>query len=226
MRILAIETTDIAGSIAALDMGRILTAHDLDPRLRSAQTLAPAIVTLLEKAGWRPGDVELVAVATGPGSFTGLRVGVATAKLFAYAVGAEVLGVNSLEVVAAQQTAAAEGAALWAVLDAQRNQVFAGRFNRDGAGWQWQGETTLLDNSAWIAGLLPGQIVCGPVLEKLAGKLPEGITVANRAQWSPKAATVGQLAWKHYQAGRRDDVFGLMPQYFRASAAEEKRAAQ
>jgi len=226
MRILAIETTDAAGSVAALETGRILAAHDLDTRLRSAQTLAPAIVALLEKTAWQPADVQLVAVATGPGSFTGLRVGVATAKLFAYAVGAEVLGVNTLEVIAAQQTAAAEGAELWAVLDAQRNQVFAGRFKRDKMGWQWQGETVLLDNSAWIAGLQPGQIVSGPVLEKLAGKLPEGITVADRALWSPKAAAVGQLAWKHYQAGHRDDVFRLLPQYFRASAAEEKRAAQ
>jgi tRNA threonylcarbamoyladenosine biosynthesis protein TsaB len=225
MRILAIETTDVAGSIATLEMGRILAAHDLDPRLRSAQTLAPAIVSLLEKVTWRPGDVQLVAVATGPGSFTGLRVGVATAKLFAYAVGAEVLGVNTLEVIAAQNTAEAEGAELWAVLDAQRNQVFAGRFKRDNAGWQWQGETTLLENSAWIAGLLPGQIISGPVLEKLADKLPGGITVVDRALWAPKGATVGQLAWKHYQAGRRDGVFGLLPQYFRPSAAEEKRAA-
>jgi tRNA threonylcarbamoyladenosine biosynthesis protein TsaB len=226
MRILAIETTDVAGSIAALEMGRILAAHDLDSRLRSAQTLAPAIVSLLEKAAWRPGDVKLVAVATGPGSFTGLRVGVATAKLFAYAVGAEVLGVNTLEVIAAQQTTVTEGAELWAVLDAQRNQVFAGRFTRDNMGWQWQGETALLDNSAWIAGLKPGQIVNGPVLEKLASKLSGEIKVADQAQWTPKAATVGQLAWKHYQTGRRDDVFGLLPQYFRASAAEEKRAAQ
>src|SRR5262249_5544477 len=161
----------------ALETGRILAAHDLDTRLRSAQTLAPAIVLLLEKVGWRPSHIELVAVATGPGSFTGLRVGVATAKLFAYAVGAEVLGVNTLEVIAAQYSAAADGAELWAVLDAQRNQVFAGRFKRDKVGWQWQGETVLLDNSAWVAELQSGQIVSGPVLEKLAGKLPDRITL-------------------------------------------------
>ena len=65
----------------------MLAEQPLDPTRRSAQTLAPAIATLLDAVEWRPADVELVAVATGPGSFTGLRIGVTTAKAFAYAAG-------------------------------------------------------------------------------------------------------------------------------------------
>ncbi|HZZ29615.1 MAG TPA: tRNA (adenosine(37)-N6)-threonylcarbamoyltransferase complex dimerization subunit type 1 TsaB, partial [Pirellulales bacterium] len=73
MRILAIETTDLAGSVAVLENDRAVVGIDLDAQLRSAQSLAPGIEELLKTAGWQPGDVRLVAVTTGPGSFTGLR---------------------------------------------------------------------------------------------------------------------------------------------------------
>ncbi len=101
MRILALETTDKTGTVAALDGSNLLAEMTLEPTRRSAQTLAPAIQSLLSQVGWRPPDVQLVGVSIGPGSFTGLRVGVTMAKVLAYAVGAEVLGVDTLEAVAA-----------------------------------------------------------------------------------------------------------------------------
>jgi tRNA A37 threonylcarbamoyladenosine modification protein TsaB len=139
-----------------------------------------------------------------------------------------------LEVIAAQAPASAEVTELWAVLDAQRQQVFAGRFRRDSAGlWQWHDQrsphdqTLLLDHAAWLAQLSAasknGLAVSGPALDKLASQLPSGVVLVDRALWPPKATTVGRLAWRQYQSGRRDDVFTLVPQYFRPSAAEEKQ---
>ncbi|HTQ38637.1 MAG TPA: tRNA (adenosine(37)-N6)-threonylcarbamoyltransferase complex dimerization subunit type 1 TsaB [Pirellulales bacterium] len=229
MRILALETIDLTGSLAALDDGRLVFSTDLDPQLRSAQSLAPAVELLLQTVGWKSADVQLVAVAVGPGSFTGLRVGVTTAKLFAYAVGTAVLGVNTLEVIAAQVPP--ENTDLWALIDAQRNQVFAQRFIRPSNGaspsaWQAHDQTLLLDNTAWLAQLSPGQAVSGPGLSKLASQLPNDVVIIDRQLWMPKAATVGLLAWRQFQSGRRDNVFSLAPQYFRPSAAEEKNAAE
>jgi len=89
VRILALETTEMAGSLAAMHDGKLLAELELDPRQRTAQSLAPGMKTLLAKVAWRPADVELVAVTIGPGSFTGLRLGITTAKTFAYALGAE-----------------------------------------------------------------------------------------------------------------------------------------
>src|SRR5437773_12166637 len=100
MRVLALETSGTAGSVAVLDDEQLLTAVALDPAQRTARTLAPAIRDVLKHVGWAPTDVQLVAVTAGPGSFTGLRLGVTTAKTFAYAAGCEVLGVNTLEVIA------------------------------------------------------------------------------------------------------------------------------
>jgi len=222
MRILAIETTNLAGSVAAIEGDRLLVQCDLDSSMRSAQTLAGGIATLLEKAGWRPPDVQLIGVATGPGSFTGLRVGVTTAKMYAYAVGAEVMGVNTLEAIADR---APDGIhELWTVLDAQREQVFAARFSRADDAWRSIAEPSLLDNAAWLARLAAGDAVTGPGLAKLSARLPPGIAQTDCALWSPKAATVGQLAWRQFQSGRRDELKSLVPHYCRPSAAEEKRA--
>ncbi len=221
MKILALDTSGQAGSVALLDGDALVAERWLPTDERNAKTLAPAIREVLTAAGWTPGEVRLVAVAVGPGSFTGLRVGVTTAKTFAYAVGAEVIGVNTLEVIAAQ--APVDVCRLAVVLDAQRQQVFAAEFARGSAGdFNWARDTAIVDNDEWLAKLDPGVAVSGVGLEKLVARLPDNLTVIAREHWQPRAAIVGQLVWRFYQAGRRDDLWRLVPQYFRRSAAEEK----
>jgi len=224
MKILALETTDRTGGVALLEGSQLLAETRLDTARRSAQTLAPAIRDLLTEHGWRPADVRLIAVAVGPGSFTGLRIGVTTAKTLAYALGAELLGVNTLEVIAAQ---APSGVGRLAVaMDAQRQQVFAGQFTVPGDGLpQWLGEAALVDDEAWLASLEPGTSASGPALVKLAERLPAGVQLIDESLWSPRAATVGRLALAHSAAGRRDDPWQLVPLYLRRSAAEEKADA-
>ena len=102
MRILALETSLQGGSIALLEADQLAWQTDLPTDKRTAQTLVPAIREALENLGWSSRDVELVAVASGPGSFTGLRIGVTTAKVFAYAAGSQIIDLNTLEVIAAQ----------------------------------------------------------------------------------------------------------------------------
>jgi tRNA threonylcarbamoyladenosine biosynthesis protein TsaB len=222
MRILAIETTDQTGSVAIAEDGNILLELELDRRLRSAQSLAPAMQSVLQQAGWQPKDVQLVGVTIGPGSFTGLRIGVATAKVFAYAVGANVLGVDTLEAIAA--AAPPQIAALWTVMDAQRGDVVVRSFIRDVAdGWlKPAGQQELLPITDWIGRLAPGDRVAGPVLSKIADRLPEGVLTLDRRAWVPRAGQVARLAARDHAAGRRDDLWKLVPAYVRRSAAEEK----
>jgi tRNA threonylcarbamoyladenosine biosynthesis protein TsaB len=78
----------------------------------------------------------------------------------------------------------------------------------------------------WLTTAHADAWVSGPVLEKLALRLPGGTKVVDRQYWHPTAKAVGRLAFQHYQAGRRDDVYQLVPQYFRRSAAEEKWEAR
>lgn len=221
MRILALETTEMVGGVAALDGRKLLAELALDPRNRSAQSLAPGIKSLLGQVDWRPEDVQLVAVTVGPGSFTGLRVGVATAKTFAYAVGAEVLGVDTLETIAAGVPH--DISAVSVAVDAQRGGVVAGSFVRDADGWfRPVAEGKLVDARQWLDSLPAGTLIAGPVLRKLADRAPDHVTVLDSQYWHPKAANVGLLAARDCEAGRRDDLWSLVPRYSRRSAAEEK----
>jgi tRNA threonylcarbamoyladenosine biosynthesis protein TsaB len=227
MRIVAIETSGRNGSVAALRgetrQADLLRQVTLSGEQRTAQALAPALRELLSGIGWTPRTVELVAVAIGPGSFTGLRIGVTTAKTLAYAVGAEVIGVNTLAAMAAQ--APVSSAPLWTVLDAQRQELFAARFVAEEDGnMPLDCETAIVARSAWLAQLQSGDRVMGLPLRALQSQLPGGVEVLAEKLWQPMAAAVGQVGWQAYQSGRRDDVWKLAPQYYRASAAEEKAA--
>ncbi|NLF71441.1 MAG: tRNA (adenosine(37)-N6)-threonylcarbamoyltransferase complex dimerization subunit type 1 TsaB [Candidatus Anammoximicrobium sp.] len=220
LRILALETSTLDASVAALDGDRLLGQTHLDRQRRTAQVFAPAIERQLRSVGWRPQDVQLVAVTQGPGSFTGLRVGITAAKTLAYAVGAEVFAVNTLKVIAWQAPSARQR--VCAVLDAQRQQLFVADFRRTGEHLAEVSETRILDHADWLAGLTPEVAVTGPGLSGLEDRLPAGIAVVAPACWTPQAATVGRVACLEYLGGARHDLWTLNPRYYRSSAAEEK----
>jgi tRNA threonylcarbamoyladenosine biosynthesis protein TsaB len=223
LRILALETSGRFGSVAAADDDKLLLEKELDQSKRSAASLAPALKELLAQVGWRPADVELTAVTVGPGSFTGLRIGVATAKAFAYAIGSDVIGVNTLDAIA-RRAPAGQTARLAAAIDAGRGQVFAAAFERDASNqWQAIGETTLESIDDWLAQLSPDIAATGPALLTLADRIPAGVPVVDQSLWLPTAAGVAEIARLRFQAGQRDDVWTLAPLYLRRSAAEETR---
>ena len=223
MRLLALETSGAAGSIAAFAGGNLLHLLHLDSSRRSAQTLAPGCRQLLQKIGWQPRDVQLVAVTIGPGSFTGLRIGVTTAKTFAYATGAQVLGINTLEAIA--QHAPNEWQVISAIIDAQRQELFVGEFERVGNGrLALRSDVRLVSIDAWLNSLAPGAHVAGPALAKVRHRLPEHVITSGDAATSLNAEDIGRVAWRYYQEGRRDALWQLAPLYLRQSAAEEKLA--
>jgi tRNA threonylcarbamoyladenosine biosynthesis protein TsaB len=225
MRIIVIETSGRHGSVAALhgEGGDISCMNQimLPPGERTARSLAPALRDLLQRAGWEARSVELVAVTSGPGSFTGLRIGVTTAKTLAYAVGAEILGVDTLDVLAAQ--APAPAGRLWPIIDAQRQEVFTASFavSQDGAPRRLS-DTVVMKDEKWLAELRAADHVTGPALRTLAARLPADVIAAPDELWQPTATAVGKVAWRAFQAGQRDDVWKLLPHYHRLSAAEEK----
>ena len=223
MLILALETSDLAGSVALLDEDQVLQYVALDPTRRSAKWLAPAINQILENAGSTPRDLQLIAVTTGPGSFTGLRVGVTTAKTLAYAVGCPVIGINTLEAIALR--APRIDKTLWAVIDAQRQQLFAASFQSDVAGKSAIGQpTSIITGDELLATLAAGDMITGPGVAKVQDCVPPGVAVADPGIWPARAIEVGLLGFAALNAGRSDNPFSLVPQYFRPTAAEEQWA--
>src|SRR5574337_730627 len=133
MRLLALETATSLGSVALLDDGVVVSEHSDHVPRQHLEWLAPAVAGVLAAAGWTPGDVEAVAVSTGPGAFTSLRIGIATAAMWARSRGIPAVGVPTLDVVArGTQT----GGLIGAVLDVRRSEVALALFRRDmGDGW-------------------------------------------------------------------------------------------
>jgi tRNA threonylcarbamoyladenosine biosynthesis protein TsaB len=227
-RLLAIESSGRHGSIALLsgdvECADVVSQIALGGEERTAQILAPRIRSMLRESNWSSTSVDLVAVAVGPGSFTGLRIGVTTAKKIAYAANTALIGVNTLEAIAAQ--APTDEGRLWAVLDAQRQELFAASFDQSSAGLTIQCQTHIITVDSWLAALQPGDRVSGPALGRIGSHLPSGVHSLSEDLWQPMATSIGRLAWKKFQTGHRDDLWQLLPQYYRSSAAEEKAQAQ
>ena len=236
MLVLAFDTSGFSGSVALLDGPRVLESAALDSDRRSAQTLAPAIVRLLADCGRNPDEVKLVATTVGPGSFTGLRVGVTTAKTFAYAVGAEVMGVSTLQAMAHGTPGdwLKDTSEVQAVVDAQRRELFLGRFQHEPVMNEGDGLPRLtrlepdriVPADEWLSELTAGTIVTGTGLAKLFERLPKSILAVPPEMREAQATIVGRLAWRDYQAGRRDDIWKLAPAYLRPSYAEEKASGR
>lgn len=231
LRILALETTGASGSVAALLEEQILAERELQDGQRSAQSMAPGIAALLAEVGWQPRDVQLVAVTHGPGSFTGLRVGVTTAKTWAYATGAAILGVDAMLVVAAQSPmdAAKNSGGCWVAFDAQRGEFVVARVERistiDPLDVRIAESPHIVDAEAWLASRKAGDLLSGPGLARCGTLSETAATVLDPSLWQPRASVVGQIASRAHHAGGRQDLWSLAPIYFRPSAAEEKLAA-
>ncbi|QDS98763.1 tRNA threonylcarbamoyladenosine biosynthesis protein TsaB [Adhaeretor mobilis] len=225
MKLLALETSGKTGSVALLegdDERAVLSAEiRLPEEIRSAQSLIPAIKHVLAEQDWIPAELGLICVATGPGSFTGLRVGVTAAKTLAYALRTPLVSVNTLAALAAGVEEPYQR--LWCVLDAQRRELFTAHFqSRDSLAGQAEATADLLTTDAFLERLVPDDWVCGQPIEKLQGRLPEGVTTCESAQNTPQAAAVGMLGYELFLEQRTVDPLQLVPSYGRRSAAEEK----
>jgi len=225
MKTLAIETTAPVGSLAFFDDGQVLRHWTLPEDRRSAATLAAELQRALQAIGWRPNDVELVAVSLGPGSFTGVRIGLVTAKVFAYATGAQLIGVDSLDAVA--ENIPGTYSPLVVLADAQRGEITAKLYVWEPtAGWLITKQSGLVTPQDWLPHLaLEHQFwLAGPGLYRFKESIGDQYRMVPETLWSPTPVGVGKLAWKRFLAGQTDDIWTLAPIYYRPSYAEEKRA--
>ena len=122
MRILAIETSGSAFSVALAEKGKLVSEIFWRSGLRHSELLVPAIKRILKKARWKINSIKKVAVSTGPGSFTGIRVGLSCAKTLAQAYNIPLVGIDTIDVLTAG--AKNTGREVIPVIDALRDEVF------------------------------------------------------------------------------------------------------
>jgi tRNA threonylcarbamoyladenosine biosynthesis protein TsaB len=225
MLILAVDTTTTSGSLAVLRDGQALGVVAASAGEPYSTRLFRHLDFLLRELALRISDFDLFAVATGPGSFTGLRVGLTAVKGWAEVYAKPVAGMSGLEAVAAQ--GAARDALLVPILDARRGQVFAGLYRwRDGR-LALQGEERVQALDAFLVELR-GQVSPHETLfltstpelldSALALSAFSGATVARIS--GVLAPWVGQLGYERAQRGELTDSLALDANYVRRSDAE------
>jgi tRNA threonylcarbamoyl adenosine modification protein YeaZ len=230
MNVLAIDTSLPTGSVAALVQsasGTRVAERPLGEAGEHARRLMPELVTAAAALGWQIPAVDLVAVVRGPGSFTGLRVGVTTAKTLCWAVDARLVGVSGFEVVARQSAAACGQPEEVAIaFDAGRGEVFAALATPDDdapTGWLVTGGE-LVEANRWLDSIPAGRWVSGPALEMLGDAAQgRGLRVAPQSAWRPSAAGAATIGILRAKASLFDDPQTLLPEYSRPSYAEEKK---
>ena len=130
MKILGIDTSSMAASVAVIEDNKLICEYTINTKKTHSQKLMPMIENMLSLSDLNVRELDAIAVCEGPGSFTGLRIGMATAKAIAHVNDIPVIGVNSLEVLAANMNLCDKK--ICSILDAQRNQVYTGRYHYEG----------------------------------------------------------------------------------------------
>lgn len=233
---IAIETSMRQGSVALLDEDRTVRQTLLPGDRRTAQTLSPAVAELLSSLPDARRSIKFVSVAAGPGSFTGLRIGVTAAKTLAYALRCPVVPCDTLAaIIARTRDACPEAEVIDAAIDAFRGQVFCRRESRSG---EVRVASQALDRERWLGSFSPGGaatggaasgggeqtiLASGNAWARIAA-VPAGVRLAPEQLWHPTAATIGMLGWRAHQQGASIEPMRLRPDYLRESAAEEKAA--
>lgn len=220
-RFLIIETSGRLGRLALADGEAIRAVRQLDESRRHARELAPALAELLVGQHWKPADVNAVIVSRGPGSYTGLRVGLISAQMFAYATGCRAIAIDTFAAIALQTPAPIREVAVLA--DAQQGKVYMQRFSRAADnGWQAVSELTIERLEDWLRSHPPDVWLTGPGLEQWSGKLAADVPVTPRTAWHPAVESLRTLGLARWRRGEQDDLGRLEPLYARPSAAEEQ----
>ncbi len=230
MLVLGIETSGLEGSVAIVRDEICLGKKNLNQvGRRHAQALVLEIGELLRAHSLTPRDVELVAVSRGPGSFTGLRVGMVCAKTFAYATGCRFIAVDTFAAIA--ENAPADLTRLFVIEDAQRDDLFVGEYARSPLQqWKQVPPVRIVSTDNFLQSRSDMAIVTGPGVAKFETETLSENWLQDPKIWRPRASTIASLGRLHEQstydkpASEECDFWRASPFYLRLSAAEEKRA--
>jgi tRNA threonylcarbamoyladenosine biosynthesis protein TsaB len=222
MQLLALDTaTAHCGVGLALD-GRILAEIGLSHGQTHARHLMAGVRAVLELAEVRLQDVDAFAVTRGPGSFTGLRIGISTAKGMALATGKPIVGVSGLDVLA-HQAGVTEGL-ICPMLDARRNEVYWSLYRKSGTGIESIGPEQVGPAAQAAAKINGPCMFLGSGAQAYREIIEPGLRHPSR--WESemnsvlRAAWVARLAWKRLEQGESDDLHSFAPVYLRKSDAE------
>jgi tRNA threonylcarbamoyladenosine biosynthesis protein TsaB len=227
MRFLALDTSSERLCLALFDGPDLVAEQSEKAIMRQSERLVPSADSLLKSQGWRPADLAALAVGLGPGSFTGLRVGLAFAKGLSLGLGLKVLGIPSL-LARAEAAKAEPGRNVTVLLDGRREWVFRGSYRLDPAGWQETLPAGLVTLEEALKDLNADSLVTGDLPETR----PDWAEAVSGLDWAPadlrqvSATALGRLAWPRLERGEKDDPALLEPLYLKKPEAEIRWSAK
>ena len=211
MKVLAFDTSSKALSVAILDGKNLLADVTVNIKKNHSITLMPAIDFLMTSVDLQPSDLDRIVVAQGPGSYTGLRVAVATAKTLAYTLNIELVGVSSLYALAA---AADFDGLVVPIMDARRNNVYAGFYKN--------GQSVKADQHMSFTAVLEAvkaesKVIFVGEVDNFSDQIEEALPQAVISPVLPSAYAIG----KYGQSLEPADVDSFVPNYLKRVEAEE-----
>ena len=226
MKILGIDTSSMAASVAVIEDNKLICEYTINTKKTHSQKLMPMIENMLGLSDLNVREIDAIAVCEGPGSFTGLRIGMATAKAIAHVNDIPVIGVNSLEALAANMNLCDKK--ICSILDAQRNQVYMNKYIlKDDKITELEEisikpidellEEISSSNEDWV--------LVGEAVYKYKEKIEEisNITIPSPANNITKASTLCFVARDKMLANDQVyNCYNINPMYIRKSQAEEQ----
>ncbi len=224
--LLALDSSTRVIGVAIYDGDHVASESVWTSIDRHTVELAPAVSQGLRRAGVTMREIQAVAVATGPGSFTGLRIGMALAKGIVLARRLPLIGVPTLDILAAAQPP--RRAELAAILAAGRGRLAVGWYravepagspdgeSRSVFAWKPTGETAVLTVEELSRRIQQPTLVCGELSaeeRRILGRKRKSVLLATPAQSLRRPSFLAELAWQRWQAGQVDNPATLSPQY-------------
>ena len=225
MIILAVDTASTSCSVSVVDGTSVLSEYMVNHKDTHSRFVMEMIHTMLAACRLRASDLDGIAVTTGPGSFTGLRIGLSTVKGLALAIDKPVVGVNSLEVLARQVGGPGSYPLVCPMMDARRSEVYAavyrfldGKMTCESAPRAVRPEKALQNITEPCIFGGDGAVA---YRDLITSTLPELAIVADGGDQFIRAATIGRMAVERFMARDIDDLDALKPVYLRQSDAEK-----
>ncbi|MCO4636203.1 glycoprotein endopeptidase [Streptococcus infantarius subsp. infantarius] len=211
MKVLAFDTSSKALSVAILDDKNLLADVTINIKKNHSITLMPAIDFLMTSVDLQPSDLDRIVVAQGPGSYTGLRVAVATAKTLAYTLNIELVGVSSLYALAA---AADFDGLVVPIMDARRNNVYVGFYKN---GQPVKADQHMSFTAVLEAVKAESKVIFVGEVDNFSDQIEEALPQAVISPVLPSAYAIG----KYGQSLEPADVDSFVPNYLKRVEAEE-----
>jgi tRNA threonylcarbamoyladenosine biosynthesis protein TsaB len=224
--LLAVDTATEIGGVALLIDGQVKSELILSQGVTHSRSIMAAIDAVLDINHMDIDGIDVYAVTRGPGSFTGLRIGIGTVKGLAMAAAKPLVGISSLAVLAHQAPAISD--MVCPIMDARRNEVYWTLYQRDGKGSlnpvmdeQVGPVSTVAESIEWPCCFIGNGV--SPYREELAQLLGEPMQWGDDTSNGIRPSVLAKLAWQRIVNGDNDDIRAFSPEYLRKSDAEMSR---